>query len=437
MRNAINKDFFREIKYTLNRYVSILLIVALGVAFLAGIRATCPDMKLTLDHYLDEADYMDLRVLSTLGLTGEDLTAIAEVDGVKEVDGAHSYDAFVMNGNEKWTLRFLSEPVSVNKLEITEGRDIENANECVVDHLLIEKDGYHIGDQITVVPPGKGEKLSDTLTESTFTIVGVAASPEYFTTTRDTTSVGTGQTDAFVFLSPEVFKSDIYSAVYITVDGAAAKQAYSDDYEAVVDKVKAKLEAISSEREAARYNGIMDDANTEIDDARDKLADAKAEAESELDDAWAQIQDGEQQISDGQKELDDNRAVYEDQIAAAKAKLSSGEQELQDGQAEITSNEQKLQDGQTQITAARQQLEDSSQTLAEKKQQYEAGLQAANAGQEQLTAGQAKLTEALETLQSQEAALNEQKASLQEQKENLTAQQTELEQGIAQLEAQE
>ena len=326
MRNAINKDFFREIKYTLNRYVSILLIVALGVAFLAGIRATCPDMKLTLDHYLDEADYMDLRVLSTLGLTGEDLTAIAEVDGVKEVDGAHSYDAFVMNGNEKWTLRFLSEPVSVNKLEITEGRDIENANECVVDHLLIEKDGYHIGDQITVVPPGKGEKLSDTLTESTFTIVGVAASPEYFTTTRDTTSVGTGQTDAFVFLSPEVFKSDIYSAVYITVDDAAAKQAYSDDYEAVVDKVKAKLEAISSEREAARYNGIMDDANTEIDDARDKLADDKAEAESELDDAWAQIQDGEQQISDGQKELDDNRAVYEDQIAAAKAKLSSGEQ---------------------------------------------------------------------------------------------------------------
>ena len=437
MRNAINKDFFREIKYTLNRYVSILLIVALGVAFLAGIRATCPDMKLTLDHYLDEADYMDLRVLSTLGLTGEDLTAIAEVDGVKEVDGAHSYDAFVMNGNEKWTLRFLSEPVSVNKLEITEGRDIENANECVVDHLLIEKDGYHIGDQITVVPPGKGEKLSDTLTESTFTIVGVAASPEYFTTTRDTTSVGTGQTDAFVFLSPEVFKSDIYSAVYITVDGAAAKQAYSDDYEAVVDKVKAKLEAISSEREAARYNGIMDDANTEIDDARDKLADAKAEAESELDDAWAQIQDGEQQISDGQKELDDNRAVYEDQIAAAKAKLSSGEQELQDGQAEITSNEQKLQDGQTQITAARQQLEDSSQTLAEKKQQYEAGLQAANAGQEQLTAGQAKLTEASETLQSQEAALNEQKALLQEQKKNLTAQQTELEQGIAQLEAQE
>ena len=436
MRNAINKDFFREIKYTLNRYVSILLIVALGVAFLAGIRAACPDMKLSLDHYLDEADYMDLRVLSTLGLTEEDLTAIAEVDGVKDVDGAHSYDAFVMNGNEKWTLRFLSEPTSVNKLEITDGRDIENTNECVVDHLLIEKDGYHIGDQITVTPPGKDEKLSDTLTESTFTIVGVAASPEYFTTTRDTTSIGTGQTDAFVFLSPAVFKSDIYSAVYITVDGAAAKQAYSDDYEAVVDKVKARLEDISSEREAARYNGIVDDANAEIDDARDKLADAKAEAESELDDAWAQIQDGEQQINDGQKELDDNRAAYEDQIAAARAKLSSGEQELQDGQAEITSNEQKLQDGQAQIMAARQQLEDSSQILAEKKQQYKAGLRAANAGQEQLTAGQAKLTEASEALQSQETALNEQKTSLQEQKETLTAQQTELEQGIAQLETQ-
>lgn len=437
MRNAINKDFFREIKYTLNRYISILMIVALGVAFLAGIRAACPDMKLSLDYYLDESDYMDLRVLSTLGLTEDDLTAISEVEGVKAVDGAYSYDAFVVNGNEKWTIHFLSEPDSVNKLNITDGREIQNANECLADHLLIEKDGYHIGDKITITPPGKDEDLSDTLTESTYTIVGVADSPQYFTTTRDTTSIGTGQTDAYVFLPSEVFKSDIYSAAYITVEGAAEKQAYSDAYEEVVDNVKAKLEDISSEREAARYNGIMDDANAELDDARDKLADAKAEAESELDDAWAQIQDGEQQLNDGQKELDDNKASYEEQIAAAKEKLSSGEKELQDGQAEIAANEQKLQDGQTQITAARQQLEDSSKTLAEKKQQYEEGLQAANDGQEQLTAGQAKLTEASETLKSQEEALNEQKASLQEQKDTLTAQQEQLEQGIAQLEAQQ
>lgn len=434
--SSMNKDFFREIKYTFNRYVSILLIVALGVAFLAGIRAACPDMKLSLDYYLDQSNFMDMRVLSTLGLTEDDIQAISSVEGVKDVEGAYSYDATVIGENAKWTLRFLSEPKTVNKITLVDGRDIENPGECIVDRLMIDKDGYQIGDQLTVTAAGKDEDVSDTLSETTFTIVGVATSPSYFTSARDTTSIGTGQTDAFVYLSPEVFKTEAYSAVYVTVDGAADQTAFSDAYDDVVDQVKEKLEAISDEREAARYNGIMDEANEELDDARTKLADAKAEAESELADAWSQIQDGEQQLNDGQKELDDNKATYQEQIAAAKEKLSSGEKELQDGQAEIAANEQKLQDGQSQITAARQQLEDSSKTLEEKQQQYEAGLKAANEGQEQLTAGQAKLTEASETLKSQEADLNEQKTSLQAQKETLSAQQEELEQGISQLEAQ-
>ena len=215
MRSAMNKDFFREIKYTFNRYVSILLIVTLGVAFLAGIRAACPDMKLSLDYYLDESNFMDLRVLSTLGLTEDDLQAISSVEGVEAVEGAYSYDAVVIGENAKWTLRFLSEPEAVNKITLVDGRDIENPGECVVDRLMIDKDGYKIGDQLTVTAAGKDEDVTDTLSETTFTIVGVATSPSYFTSARDTTSIGTGQTDAFVYLSPEVFKTDIYSAVYI------------------------------------------------------------------------------------------------------------------------------------------------------------------------------------------------------------------------------
>ena len=259
MRNAMSKDFFREIKYTFNRYVSILLIVALGVAFLAGIRATCPDMKLSLDYYLDQSDFMDLRVLSTLGLTDDDLQDISSIEGVKVVEGAYSYDAEVIGENAKWILRFLSEPQNVNKISLVEGRDIENPDECIVDRLMIDKDGYQIGDQLTVTAAGKDENVSDTLSVTTFTIVGAAASPSYFTSARDTTSIGTGQTDAFVYLSPEVFKSEAYSAAYLIVEGAAEKTAYSDAYDNVVDQVKDKLEAISEEREAARYNGMMPD----------------------------------------------------------------------------------------------------------------------------------------------------------------------------------
>ncbi len=436
MRNAMSKDFFREIKYTFNRYVSILLIVALGVAFLAGIRATCPDMKLSLDYYLDQSDFMDLRVLSTLGLTDDDLQAISSIEGVKAVEGAYSYDAEVIGENAKWILRFLSEPQNVNKISLVEGRDIENPDECIVDRLMIDKDGYQIGDQLTVTAAGKDENVSDALSVTTFTIVGAAASPSYFTSARDTTSIGTGQTDAFVYLSPEVFKSEAYSAAYLTVEGAAEKTAYSDAYDNVVDQVKNKLEAISEEREAARYNGIMDDANTELDDARSKLADAKADAESELSDAWAKLQDGEQQIRDGQKTLDDNKAAYEEQITSAKAKLQNSEQQLQKGEAQVSANEKKLKDGRQQLSEARQQLEESGRTLEAKKQQYEEGLKAAEDGQKQLDEGRAQLAAASESLKSQEEALNTQKNALQEQYETLLVQKEELNEGIIQLERQ-
>lgn len=169
---AMSKDFFREIKYTFNRYVSILLIVALGVAFLAGIRATCPDMKLSLDYYLDQSDFMDLRVLSTLGLTDDDLQAISSIEGVKAVEGAYSYDAEVIGENAKWILRFLSEPQNVNKISLVEGRDIENPDECIVDRLMIDKDGYQIGDQLTVTAAGKDENVSDTLSVTTLQLSG-------------------------------------------------------------------------------------------------------------------------------------------------------------------------------------------------------------------------------------------------------------------------
>lgn len=208
MRSALNKDFFREIRYTLNRYLSILFIVALGVAFFAGIRATSPDMKMTLDYYLDQTNYMDIRILSTLGLTDEDLQAIRDIDGVMAVDGAYSYDAWVICGDEKQTLRFLSEPKSINEMDIVEGRDVRADNECVVDKMLVDKYGYTIGDTLEIIAAGKDENVLDSLSGDTYTIVGVVTSSSYFTSARDTTSVGNGQTDAFVYLSEDVFRAE-------------------------------------------------------------------------------------------------------------------------------------------------------------------------------------------------------------------------------------
>lgn len=433
MRKAINKDFFREIKFTMNRYLSILFIVALGVAFFAGIRATCPDMKETLDYYLDETNYMDIRVLSTLGLTDDDIQAIRDIEGVKAVDGAYSYDAWVIRGEEKQLLRFLSEPDGVNEMEIVDGRGIENDGECVVDRFLITKYGYAIGDTLEVIAAGEDEDVLDTLTRDTYTIVGVATSSSYFTVSRDTTSVGTGQTEAFVYLAKDVFKTEAYSAAYILVDGAADEVAFSEKYEAVTEAVKERLEAISDERENARYEGIMADANKELDDARAELADAKAEAQSELDDAWNQIQNGEKELADGRQELADGRQSYDEQIADAKAEIASGEKKLADGEAEIAANEKKLADGQTQIKEAEQTLADSQKELDENRAAYEDGLARANEGQEQINQGYTAIEEARQQMDDQEAALIEQRNELLVQKAELEGNLATLESAIGKL----
>lgn len=433
MRKAINKDFFREIRFTLNRYLSILFIVALGVAFFAGIRATCPDMKETLDYYLDQTNYMDIRVLSTMGLTDEDIQSIRNVDGVKAVDGAYSYDAWVVRGDEKRLLRFLSEPDGVNEMEIVDGRGIEGEGECVVDRFLISKYGYSIGDTLEVMAAGTDEDVLDTLARDTYTIVGVATSSSYFTISRDTTSVGTGQTDAFVYLAKDEFKTEAYTAAYVLAENAADEVAFSDQYETVVSAVTDRLEDISSEREDARYNGIMDDANKELDDARTELADAKAEAEAELNDAWSQIRDGEQELADGRQELADNRASYEQQIADAESELASGEQELADGEAEIAANEKKLTDGQAQIEEAEKTLESSRKELETNREIYENGLAQANEGQKQLDSGYASIEEAEQELDIQEASLIEQKNGLLLQQEELEGNLSTLESAIEQL----
>ncbi len=426
MRKAIDKDFFREIKYTLNRYLSILFIVALGVAFFAGIRATSPDMKQTLDVYLDQTGYMDIRVLSTLGLTDEDMDALAAIEGVAAVESSYYYDAYVMRGEERRTLRFLSEPEEINRMDIVDGRNIEADDECVVDQFLIDKFDYHIGDVLTVVSADEDADLSETLSRDTYKIVGVATSSSYFTVSRDSTSIGNGETNAFVYLKKDVFKTEAYSAAYILVAGAADEMAYSDDYEEIVDTVTDRIEAISADREKARYDGIMADAEDELNKARQELADAKADAESELADALTKIQDGEQELADGRAELDAQRSDYESQIADAKAKIASGEAELNDGERTIQTNEKKLKDGQAQIEEGETALAASQKELETGRAAYEDGLSQAQAGQEQLDGGYAQLAAAASELDTQEASLIAQKNELLAQIEQLTAAQAEM-----------
>ena len=137
MKKAQRKDFFVEIKKSLNRYLSILFIVALGVAFFSGIRASESDMKFSVDAVADEADFMDIRVISTMGLTEADVESVRAIEGITAAEGEYSVDVLCAYEEKELVLHVVSLVDGVNRLTVKEGRLPENPGECFIDEQLL------------------------------------------------------------------------------------------------------------------------------------------------------------------------------------------------------------------------------------------------------------------------------------------------------------
>ena len=152
IRNRLVTDTLREVHHTFPRFLSLLVLSALAVCFLAGLRATAPDMKLSADAYFDQQNLMDLHIASTLGLTQEDVDAIAEEEGVASVQGAYTIDALVPMDNQEMVVKVLSYSGEgdVNQPALVEGRLPEGEDECLVEPLFLELSGLSIGDTISL-----------------------------------------------------------------------------------------------------------------------------------------------------------------------------------------------------------------------------------------------------------------------------------------------
>ena len=131
---SFSKDIYKEIINTKKRFLSILIIVLLGVGFFAGIKATSPDMEKTVDKYFDDKNVFDIEVISTLGLTKDDIEEIKKIDGVEEVEGSYSKDILLdVKENEEIAVKIHSISDNINLVQLLEGRMPENENECLVE----------------------------------------------------------------------------------------------------------------------------------------------------------------------------------------------------------------------------------------------------------------------------------------------------------------
>lgn len=313
-RRIIRKEFVLEIKKSFHRFISIFFIVVLGVAFFTGIRATEPDMKISADAFYDESKLLDIRILSTYGLTQEDIQALEKLEEIQEIEGAYSKDVLCQMEEKQLTVKVLSLPNELNQIVVKEGRMPEKANECIVDTGFLLKSGYQVGDTITI-KSGTDEALSETLIEDTYVIVGSCITSYYLSLERGTTTIGNGVLDSFIMVPTDSFSYETFTELYITVNGAEDLFCYSKEYETFIENVIEKIEReVQKEREQARYNSIREEAQKKVDEAKQELKDSEEEADKELSKAKnkKEKKEAEQKIADAKEEIEEAEQKIED-----------------------------------------------------------------------------------------------------------------------------
>lgn len=387
MKNAMQKDFWREIGHTRSRFFSIMILVALSVAFLSGLKATAPDMKHTGDDYLDSLHLADIQVLSTLGLTDEDIAALRAQDKIEDAEGEYVIDAFASSDSLDAVVKVLSlTDRGISDVLLREGRMPERADECVVEENMLSLMSISIGDTITLTP---GDDLSDALAQNTYTVVGTVRSPVYLAVERGTSTLGSGTVKAYLYLPREAFTLDYYTAAYVRVSDAAEMTAFYDEYDDYIDDVIDSLEDFSEQRAILRHDELVDEATEKLDDAQKELDDAKADADKELGDARKELADARRKLDDGWKEYDDGKQELADsrvKLDDAKAELEDGEQEYADGVKKYDQAVRDYEKGQKDYADGVKDYEKGAQQLADGADELEAGKEKLDEGQKQLDA---------------------------------------------------
>ena len=387
MKNAMQKDFWREIGHTRSRFFSIMILVALSVAFLSGLKATAPDMKHTGDDYLDSLHLADIQVLSTLGLTDEDIAALRAQDKIEDAEGEYVIDAFASSDSLDAVVKVLSlTDRGISDVLLREGRMPERADECVVEENMLSLMSISVGDTITLTP---GDDLSDALAQDTYTVVGTVRSPVYLAVERGTSTLGSGTVKAYLYLPREAFTLDYYTAAYVRVSGAEEMTAFYDDYDDYIDDVIDSLEDFGDARAILRHDELVDEATEKLDDAQKELDDAKAEADKELGDARKELADARKELDDGWKEYNDGKQELADsrvKLDDAKAELEDGEQEYADGVKKYDQAVRDYEKGQKDYADGVKDYEKGAQQLADGADELEAGKEKLDEGQKQLDA---------------------------------------------------
>lgn len=387
---AYTKDIIRSIVKGRKRFFALMLITALGVCMFCGIKAGCDDLRYSADVFFDKQNLYDISIVSTLGLTDDDIKAVAGMEGVEAVEGTYTEDVYtdLKDGSRKQaTMKVLSEK-GINMPYLLEGKLPDRPAQVLVTLKYIKESGKKIGDIVSIEEDIRLDEEEDEDEEKPnfplryYRIVGVAIDVMDINSTEGAVAFRNNSTTDYIFyVHKNAVKSDVYTAMYLTLEGTDELACYTDAYEQKVDEIVTLLEEeIKEDREQARYDKIIGDALEEIADAEDEMWETFEEAESEIADAVEEIADGWEELTDA-----------EDELKQAERDMSKAERELAAGERELTQGET----------------------------EYASGLAQYEAGKAELEAAEAALDEAENTLKESEKTLNESEAQLKESEKQL------------------
>ena len=482
MASAFGKDLRRSITHSWGRFLAIAIIAALGAGFYAGLRMTGPDMRLAGDEYYDGTSLADVRVVSTIGFDEAQIDALRDVEGVSAVMPAREADAISELDGVQYTLCFQSLDVDaaqastcddgftvqssddsyLNRPVLKSGTWPTKSDECLLSSDTVWQTDVHIGDKVRLIEGT--QDLDDSFAEREFTVVGFVNSSYYTCSTNvGSTSLGSGRLTSFVFVPDSAFTDDYpITEAFVAVDGARDLPWAGDAYQAKVDEVANRIDAIADDLKASRIEGLQADAQATLDEKRAEYEQKKADALAQLDDGQATLDDSKAQLDSAAAELESAKATIaqsESQLASGRAQYESGVAELADqrsqAQAALAQAQASIDEGWAKYHAAMQTREMLNNKLSEAQK----GLDQVNDGLAQVAARIEQAQRAIDELQAQidalnpadptheetkakKAALEQQLAQakaalsqLQQQQAQLESQKTEIEAGIAQLQA--
>lgn len=413
MKKSLIKNSFKEISKTKRRFLSILIMAFLGVGFYAGLVACSPDMQDSLDKYVDKSNMYDIDVISTLGLTDEDINAIKEIDGVENAYGIQSKDTFINLNDKESICKVIEYNENINKPEVIYGRLPENSDECLLD----EKYSYfgsseeNIGKIIKIENEDLDENDNPIFTQKELKIVGIVDSPLYISSERGSSSLGSGSISLYIYCKEDVIKLDYYTEIAVQVKGAKELVTNSDEYLAVVNPVIQKIEMIKEERQEARYNSLVNDANKKIDDAQKEYDDKKAEADQELSDAEQKINDAKNELDNSENKLNKSEKELNQKEKDVAKQFETAEQQIEQYENQINAMISQIGMETPEITAQKEQIQKQKEEI--KTQKNTVNNQIAS-GRKEIENGRKKIKDARKELEENEQEYNDKKAEAEE-----------------------